>query len=775
VPAKPHHRAWLSFLLLATLAANAANAASAPPATLIDLLRSLTASGYDVLYSSDLVTPQLKVPDSADAPDPVTRVRQALAAYHLQLKSDGQRRFIVTRATEPSPPRSVQDTPLTEIRPLDEITVFASRYVLRDDESSTAAAGAYSHDDIEQVPGSQQDAMRAIRTVPGLADNLSSRPYVRGAFLEDVLVQFDGVAMVDPFHFKNFQNLISAFDPATVERIDIYTGGFPVKYGTRSGGVIDITPRAVDSGYEHSLGADLLSYDLSSVGRSESLPIDWLATARRSTPNVTLQPAGDIGEPSYFDVLGRLRWRIAPNAALTFGGLMLDDQVSSSSVDVGIQQAVAHDRDIYAWGIAEWAPSSAIHSRSSIALTDSARNFTGQLNLPGAASGQLAENRDVTTIDLRTDWTYLQSAALLWDFGAETTLEYAELNFARSLSLTQSLASSLNTPTVASVNSVQSPRSNTLGLYGSARRRWQKLEIEVGLRLDSQDYRRLGSHTQVSPRINLRFDPTSRWHLYGSWGHFQQAERVGEWRVEENQAAPDPATRVVEIIGGLEHESSPALHWRLELYNNHWLTVHPYFDNYLDPLALIPELGLDRVRIAPRGGDSTGLELSATDHFAGNWELSGSYTLSRATDDLPGRDVLRSWNQTHALNAGIRWRRPLTSASLVFSWHTGWPNTPISLVPATATQPAYLQIGPRNSGQWGDYVSVDVRVAHTFASHLGDFNLWLDTTNVINKANPCCSYYGQLDANGAYLPPVTTSWFPRVINIGFDWRLKSRR
>ena len=766
MPAKPPFSVWLSSLWLASLVAKAA---SAPQPTLVELLHSLTASGYDILYSSDLVTPELTVPATADAPDPVTRARQALAAHHLQLKSDGQRRFIVTRAPAQPSSSTVSDIPSSE---LDEITVFASRYVLQDDE--THAAGSYTHDDIEQVPGARQDAMRAIRTVPGLSDNLSSRPYVRGSFLEDVLVRFDGVAMVDPFHFKNFQNLISAFDPATVDRIDVYTGGFPVKYGTRSGGVIDVTPRALDSGYEHRLGADLLSYDVSSVGHSDTLPLDWLATARHSTPNVVLQPRGDIGEPSYFDTLGRLHWRIDPTAALTFGWLMLDDRVSSSE-DIGAQQAIAHDRDVYGWTKAEWAPSNAIHSRSSLALTDSGRSFNGGLNLPGAASGQLSESRDVTTVDLRTDWTYLQSSTLQWDFGAETTLEYAELSFSRHLSLNQTLASSLNTPPDGAVNSAQSPRSTTYGLYSSARQRWQRLELEIGLRLDHQDYRHLGSHTQASPRINLRFDPTPQWHLYASWGHFQQAQRVGEWRVEENQSAPDPATHVVEIIGGLEHDISPAAHWRMEIYNNHWLSVHPYFDNTLNPLSLIPELGLDRVLISPRGGDSSGIELSATDHLAEHWELSGSYTLSRTTDNLSNGDVLRSWDQTHAINADINWHRAQTSASLVLSWHSGWPKTPITLIPATTSQQSYLQIGPRNSARWGRYISMDVRVAHTFTLPLGDLDLWTDATNLFNRANPCCSSYGQLDSNGSWLPPMTTSWFPRVINIGFDWRIRPRQ
>lgn len=757
----------ISLLVLASLM----RLAEAASIRLIDLLHSLSASGYNILYSSDLVTPDLAVPPTANDPDPLVRVRQALAAHHLELRNDGQRRFIVTRGpAKPSAMPAVAAPEAVE-HSVDEVTVFASRYALRDEESS--AAGSFRHDDIELVPGAQRDAMRAIRTVPGLADNLSSRPYVRGAFLEDVLVRFDGIPMADPFHFKNFQNLISAFDPATVDLIDVYTGGFPVKYGTRSGGVIDVTPRALDSGYEHRLSADLLSYGLSSVGRSDTLPIEWLATARHSTPAVVLQPHGDIGEPSYFDVLGRLRWQVDPAVALTFGWLMLDDGVSSSN-DPTAEQAVAHDRDSYSWIIAEWVPSSALHARSSLAVTDTERSLNGTLNLPGAASGGLHDGRDITTIDLRTDWTYLQSAALLWDVGAETTFERAGLDYSRLESLDQELADSLGRAADASVNSALTPRSTVSGLYGSGRYRWRKLEIEAGLRLDHQDYHKLDSHTQLSPRVNLRFDPATTWHWYGSWGYFSQAQRVDEWRSESNQSTPDPATRIVEVITGLEHESSPTLHWRIEAYNNRWLSVHPYFDNYLNPLSLIPELGLDRVLLTPSGGASRGVEVSARDQIGESWTVSGSYTLSHVTDDFPGQDVPRSWDQRQAVNADLTWRQAMTSASMILSWHGGWPTAPVSLVPAQGSQPAHLQIGPRNSTRWGNYLAVDVRLAHTLELPLGDLDLWIDGTNLLNRGNPCCSSYTQVNSAGELAPPVTTDWFPRVVNIGFDWRVRPR-
>jgi hypothetical protein len=746
-------------------------AASAAPTRLVDLLRSLSANGFDILYSSDLVSPELMVPTGLRTTDALSRAREALAAYHLELKGDGQKRYVVTRAAIPPTSGHSPDSPSEGA--VDEVAVFASRYVLGDESISESAS--FGRDELEQAPGAQEDAMRAIRTVPGLANNLSSRPYVRGAFLEDVLVRFDGIPMVDPFHFKNFQNLISAFDPATVERIDVYTGGFPVKYGTRSAGVIDVTPRTVDSGYEHRVGLNLFSYDVSTVGRADRWPIEWLATARHSTQNIVLQPrGGDVGEPSFADALGRVRWQINPDAAVILGWMLLDDQVRSSS-DPSTERAVAHDRDLYTWITSEWAPSGAVRSRTSVAVTSSERGLVGGLSLQGAASGQLDERRDISTTDLRTDWMYLQTESLLWDFGAETTFERADLNFSRRETLDAALAASFNRTPDATLVTSQSPRSTTAGLFASARGHWRSFEAEFGTRLDHQDYQGLGAHTQLSPRVNLRFDPTPAWHVYGSWGHFRQAQRVGEWRSEENQTSPDPATHAVDLIAGVSHDSSPVLHWRIEAYDNRWLTVHPYFDNSLNRLSLLPELGLDRVLIAPRGGDSAGIEASARRDVGDNLVVSASYALSRTKDDLPGGDVLRSWDQTHALNADITWQRALSSASVVIGWHSGWPMTPVTLSPAAATTPAYLQIGPRNSSRWGSYFSADMRVAQTIPLRMGDLLLWADATNLTNRGNECCTSLGQVAQTGNLLVPNTTSWFPRTANVGFEWRLRASR
>ncbi len=740
--------------------------------SLADLLRSLAASGYDILYSSDLVSPDLRVPETLHEPDLLGRAREALAAHHLTLRSDGQKRYVVTKSNRVEP-LVKPDAPAVAEEHLDEVAVFASRYVFEDQAS--VVQSSFGHDDLEQMPGAQGDVMRAIRTVPGLANNLSSRPYVRGAFLEDVLVRFDGIPMVDPFHFKNFQNLVSAFDPATVERMDVYTGGFPVRFGTRSAATFDIAPREVDSGYEHRVGANLLSYDASTVGHSDSWPVEWLATARHSTQKIVLQPTGgDIGEPSYFDALGRLRWQVDPALALIGGWLLLDDEVSSSAEDLSNERAVAHDRDLYGWLAAEWSPSGSVHSRSSLSVGGSERTLVGSLYLPGAATGSLNERREISTVDLRTDWTCVQTESVMWEFGGETTFETADLQFARSESLNPLLAEGLERPADVTLVNARSRSSVVLGTYGSLRRRWRRLEVEIGLRADYQDYRGLGTRSQLSPRLNLRFDPQADWHLYGSWGHFRQAQRVDEWRPETDQTTPDPATHVVQSIGGVAHDVSAATHWRIEAYYNHWLTVHPYLDNDLNRLSLIPELGPDRVLVAPRGGDAVGVELSLRQSIGTDWVAAGSYILSRSTDNLGGRDVLRSWDQTHAINAEVAWKRGGSSASFVVGWHSGWPKTPIVFRAGGAGVPASLEIESRNSGRWGSYFSADVRLARTVPLKWGEVWLWADATNVSNRDNECCNVYGQVDAAGHLLPPTTASWYPRVLNVGFEWRLRPK-
>ena len=746
-------------------------AIAAEPSSLTAVIEALRATGVEVLYSTDLVAPDLKAAPAAPGEDALTHARLALKAHGLTLRALGTNSFVVVRA-EPDP-RGAAATPPGGVaaatpQPITEVSVYASRYALG--AGSIGEPSFLTSTAIEQVPGSQNDALRALRVLPGMASNGSSRPYIRGSRLDDVQVQFDGVPLEDPFHLKDFQNLISAFDADAVERIEVYSGGFPVRYGTRSGGVIDITPRTVSTGYENSLGASLIAYNASSVGRSESLPVDWLATVRLSNEDSLLKPfKGEAGEPQFMDTLGRVRWRVSDTAAWTAGWLLLNDRIALAD-DGNDETATANYRDEYGWLAYDQSFGERLQSRTVLSIAHAERDRAGDLNITDVASGHVNETRDSHSFAIRSDWTYRRDRRLTWSFGLEAMQASASLQYDRTGEFSAPAATAFARSMDNTLSASADPKATSYALYGAVRRRWSAIEAEFGLRLDMQDYEEFSARGQVSPRFNIRYDVNARWRIYGSWGRFSQAQLVDEWRTEEAQRIPDESELAIHEILGVAYAPSDTTRVTLEAYRKRWSNVSPYFDNSLDSLSLLPDLAPDRVRIAPSHSESAGVELSLRRALSPTLEVWGSYAWSRVADEFADEDVLRHWDQPHALSLGLGWHSGAYSAATLFGWHRGWPRTPFERSEDPSGTAGALTLGERNSARWGDYISVDLRGGWTIPTRYGELATWLEVTNVTDRQNECC-----VRLEPPNVPMAADSWLPRIVNLGFSWRFHGAR
>ena len=739
--------------------------------SVIHLLEALRLQGSNVIYSSDLVKPEMVVPVPAQTRDPMTRTREALASYGLMLKPMGANLYVVTLAPRPL----VADTPAaaTELAAIEPATVsvYASRYEIA--RQASGEPRLIDGTDIDLVPGTRDDAMRVVRVIPGFASNASTRPYIRGSFLDDVLVQFDGVPLADPFHLKNFQSLISAFDPEAVQRIEVYSGGFPVRYGTRSGGVIDIAPRSLGSGYEHTVGASLLSIDGSSVGHAERWPVDWLVTVRDSVPDVVLKPVNaNGGEVEFSDTLGRLRWKPNEHTALTLGWLLLDDRIDfvSGAED---ETATARYRDEYTWLALDQAFGEQLQSRTVLAGTWAERSRSGTLNSPGIASEQLDDRIDLSTVELRSQWTYAVDATRSWHLGLEAARAQSELTYDRQGGFSDAVAATFKRSADNALSFAATPEVMTYALSAALRERWTSLEAEIGVRVDGQRYVGTAFRHQLSPRLNLRYDINSMWRVYGSWGRFTQAQRVDEWRSEESQSRPDPAALAVHTIVGLSYEAPGAWRATVELYRKRWIEVRPYFDNLLDTLSPLPDLEPDRVRLSPTVSEAAGIELTVRRTFSNSFETWFGYALSRVVDNIgTADDVPRSWDQPHAVSGGAAWMRGAWRASALLGWHQGWPRTPLSSQPAGA--PSLFTLGVRNGSRWGDFYTLDLNASWTHDVWAGELTLWADLTNATDRRNACCAHLLASPDAGTSADLESKTWLPRVFNVGFTWRLRPR-
>jgi hypothetical protein len=738
--------------------------------SVVSLLEALRGGGVNVIYSSDLVPPDLPAPDASPGVEPVARVREALASHGLMLREIGSSRYIVTLApagsTSTAAPPSAA-VPAAALEP-QEVSVYASRYDLGSD--ALGEPRMLSQTQIEQAPGSRDDALRATRVIPGVVSNLSTRPYIRGSFVDDVLVQFDGVPLADPFHLKNFQSMVSAFDPAAVQRIEVYSGGYPVSYGTRSGGVINIEPRSMRSGYENAVGASLLAYDASTVGHSDSWPIDWLATLRHSAPGIVLKPVNaKRGEPRFLDTLGRVRWRQGDGGAWTIGWLVLDDriQIGTDSAD---ERTNAQSTDEYLWLAREDQWSGRLSSRTVLSGSTGERQRSGTLDEPGIGFSSLDEVRDFSSAALSSLWTYRPSDRLTWVFGAEAAQASADLRYTRIGGFSDAIASTFDRPVDNTLVASAKPAMDSYAAFVSARRQWQQMEIELGVRLDGERYEGAGNRHEISPRLNARYDVARGWRLYGSWGRFTQAQRVDEWRLEDPQTTPDPTAIATHMVLGVVYEPDDTYRASFELYRKRWTRVRPYYDNLLDTLSLVPDLTADRVRVAPLGSDAAGAELTVRRSLNEWIDVWGSYSTSLVSDDFASReDVRRSWDQPHALNLGLDWTGGSWKASAVLGWHRGWPRTEIAWNDAGS-----LRIGARNASRWANYFTTDLSASRTTSLFGGELTTWVDVTNATDRSNDCCTHLVSGASTGVSSAAERTSWLPRVINVGVTWRFGNR-
>jgi len=249
---------------------------------------------------------------------------------------------------------------------------------------------------------------------------------------------------------------------------------------------------------------------------------------------------------------------------------------------------------------------------------------------------------------------------------------------------------------------------------------------------------------------------------------------VQSLQVEDGMTNFWPAQRADQFIVGMRQLVRDHTALRAEIFRKEIRDVRPRFENLYDPLGLIPELQPDRVRLEPESARAQGVELSI-DRTAASWTWWASYTWSRVTDRIDGRDVVRSWDQRHAIQAGFGWHDERWSFSAAASVHSGWPATDLSLVEDGVDadgEPVYVAVaGQRNALRHPSFSSVDLRVSRRFRVPRGRLLAFFEVSNVLNRRNVCCIDFDiEEDADGnPVLERSFDYWLPRLPAIGILW------
>ncbi|MEX0733607.1 MAG: TonB-dependent receptor [Steroidobacteraceae bacterium] len=757
-------------LLLAFLAASA-EAAPYRGVPIEEVLEKLRDGGLDLFYSSDLVKPWMRVEQEPRAVEPKALLVEILAPHGITVADGPQGKLILVREAPRTPRHAAPGTTRSPApAPIDAVVVSASHYLFGDE--LPLAPTVLSSAQLESMPDIGEDPVRAVSRLPGTArQDFTSRVHLRGGTEDETLVRFDDLRLYNPYHLKDFLGVFSSIDPGIISDIRVYTGGFPVAFGDRSSGVVDIAPRLPGRSFQGQAVASLLTAGIAVDGGFDDGAGDWAVAARRGNMDLYFDLVNSpLGEPRYHDLYAHAGRRVNDWFAISANALVFDDQIRAFDSDQE-EEAFAEYRDQYYWLRMDIGAPDGLGGRVLAAhtLIDSERR--GTADLPGVGSGDLSDLRDFTINTLQADGWWRVGAHSLLQAGAEWRQQSGRYDYADDvdfelLFLTPGAASE---PSRARSISVR-PSGHQAGAYVN----WRleptgSIAADLGLRWDRETLA-IQDSSQWSPRAVLLWRPTDKTRLRLGWGRYYQAQGINELQVPDGETQFQRAQRATHRVASFEQDLTPSLKLRAELYRKDYDRPFARYENLLNTVVVLPELKPDRILIAPDGAVAEGAEISL--HYEAG-DLSGwlSYTHSRVLDRVDGEWLRRSWDQRHVASGGVSWRGARWEVSLATVWHRGWPTTEVEL--ETLEPFPLASAGKRNALNVSNYSRIDLRIARRFdLESVGELTAFAEVNNLTKRNNDCCMEYQLEDeeTEEVFLDVEPRGSLPMIPSLGVLWK-----
>ncbi len=731
-----------------------------------DVIDEFRDDGFSFAYSTSLVSDDLVVRSEPDPGSPLQVVTQILRPYGLTIRTDSGVHLVVRRTdadTLTDDDSASADSERTQTRPMENLIVSASRYAI----SRDIAASTFSIDQrtIQSMPDVGEDPIRVTQRLPGAAaSGASAIAHFRGGETGEIGIMLNGQWLFDPFHMRDYQSIFSAIDARAIEGVEVYTGGFPVRYGDRMSGLVLMDSIESEKSRHSEIGLSVFNTSVLTAGRRGGK--SWLLSARRGNLDIVIDPK--FGQPSYFDVFGEFAVELTPRTRLSMNALYADDAIDLvlETEPAERDQISSQTRNAQFWLRLDSQWSDTLTSTTVLSSVNYSNRRNGLANDQEKMVATVMDNREVQQVRFRQDWLWspTDDHSTQWGLGISNgEASYVYSGVAEYFGL-QALYESRALDITRSV--VAAPQGGSYAFYISDRwRLTQKATVEWGLRWDDQTYTDLSSDSQLSPRLNYLYRLGEKTELRASVGRYFQSQPIQSLQVEDGVTNYWPAQRADHIILGARHLLSNDTALRLEIFHKDIGKVRPRFENLFDPLGLMPELQQDRVRIAPSSAQARGVELSA-DRKRGDFAWWASYTWSKVTDEVDAVDVARSWDQRHSLQGGIDWQSERWGFSAAASVHSGWPATNLML-----TDTGFVVPGPRNAARHGSFGSLDLRLSRKFGLRRGSLLAFIEVSNVTNRRNECCLDWDIADgpAGEDVLERGQDYWMPILPAIGVLW------
>lgn len=599
---------------------------------------------------------------------------------------------------------------------------------VRGEHVEPSRSASLSRAEVRQIPGTFGDPFRAIEIMPGVTPIVSGLPFffVRGAPPGDVGYYLDGVRVPYIFHVGAGPSVVH---PGLMDRVDLYPGGYPARFGRYSGGIV--------SG--ETLGP---------------------SAEARGEYNVRLFDAGALVETPFADDRGHvlLGGRYSYTAALLSllsSNTALDywDAQARISYDLSRKDTVS----VFAFGASDYLGQKTQTTTTTLFGTQFYRvdaRYDHRLDDKGNLRTAVTLGLDRTEIDngrhlrdrmagTRTELSYRLSPDALLRAGTDVQVDKYDIELSNSdLSPSQAAVVAAFPSRTDLSTGVRADMVLQLG---------KRLEVTPGARVDfyaSEGATAIG----VDPRLAMRTMVTDKTHLLAAMGLAHQAPSF---------VVTVPGFQPGGLRGGLQKALQESMGVELDLGGSTTLTATAFHNGFFDlsdalsvsqptlngcapgtfptdslagdrgtqpggfasgcgtPRFTPGTVGADRSGGGGQAADSTGNAKSAaafavrsrgTAYGAELFlkrkltsRVGGflSYTLSRSTRAYGDQSFVASFDRTHVLNAalafdlGRNWR-----AGTRVTFYTGLPKAPDPTDPGATRLSPFFRLDLRLEKRW---------------------------------------------------------------------------
>ncbi len=402
----------------------------------------------------------------------------------------------------------------------------------------------------QQIPGLvEQDLFRSLQMLPGVVSvsDFSSALYIRGGTADQNLVLLDGVTVYNPYHLMGF---FSTFILGSLKGAQLYTGGFPARYGSAISSVLDVEMKAGNSERNITGMADigLLTSKMILEGK---LPFgakgSWLIAGRRTYIDAVTSVIDNVRKKwlkkkddiswyvpyHFYDLQTKINWDASEKSRFTVSGFFGDDVLKFTDISnrdtslvhilwgngtLGLRWRYLFTPELFSviqFNATRYRINGLLSAHGSAVTTDSVKTTTKTTFNMGLKSG-------IGELALQWRLSYFPSPEHNIEFGIEEKLtELHNLtnggNSMKVYNEKDSLIESSEKDTIWTNN------KDTLMLAAAyVQYKWQPTPlwvIESGVR---GEYFSSGKYWRVAPRLGVKHRITADWAVKAGAGLYYQ-------------------------------------------------------------------------------------------------------------------------------------------------------------------------------------------------------------------------------------------------------------